>query len=185
MADGLARAPSTKPARWRPRLGLRRLMILILLLGLAFGWLAHMQRQVREQKRFIAELARDRIRVNHAEPTVLCLFLMKVLGTDSRETERRCARWLGPGWFSRPRGFNAGRLEEERVASVVERLSRLGTVWEITFTSPSLAGLKLFAIDRVLYNNLGTDGKTCIIKRHPAATAREGLSSADGQGTRR
>lgn len=68
------------------------------------------------------DLARDRIIVNHPEPTLVCLVLMKVLGTDSRDAEKRCARWLGPGWFSRPRGFIAGRLKEEQIPSVVDRL---------------------------------------------------------------
>jgi hypothetical protein len=111
---------------------------------------------------------------------------MKLLATDPRETEARCARWLGPGWFSRPKGFNAGRLKDERVASVVERLRRLGTVWEVTFTSPSLAGLKLFDIDRVPYNDLGPEGSTCTIKQHSRTLAAQGDDfPRDGRGTRR
>jgi hypothetical protein len=151
-----------------------------------FGWIARMQRQAREQEIFLTELARDRIIVNHLEPTLLCLILMKVLATHSRDVEARCARWLGPGWFSRPKGFNARRLREEQVASVVERLRRLGTVWEVTYTCPSLAGLKLFYIDRVPYNNLGPDGSTCVIKQHPKTlAARESNFLKDGRGTRR
>ena len=84
-----------------------------------------------------------------------------------------------------PRGFNAGRLREERVASVVERLRRLGTVWEVTYTSPSIAGLKLFYIDKVPYNSLGPDGRTCIIRQHPTILPAQASDfSRDGRGTR-
>lgn len=126
--EAMDQASSSRPRKRRLRFGLRGLLILVLVLGLVFGWLARMRRQARDQERFIAELARDRIIVNHPEPTYLCLFLMKVLSTESRATEVRCSGWLGPGWFSRPRGFNAGRLRDEQVPRVVERLGRLGTV---------------------------------------------------------
>jgi hypothetical protein len=186
MVEAPARAAESRPRNKRLRFGLRGLLILILLLGLVFGWIARMQQQAREQEFLVADLARDRIIVNHPGPTLLCLILMKALAPDGRDIEARCARWLGPGWFSHPRGFNAGRLKEEQVASVVERLRRLGTVWEETYTTPSLAGLKLFYIDQVPYNSLGPDGRTCIIRQHPTLLpAQESDFSRDGRGIRR
>ncbi len=94
---------------------------------------------------------------------------MKGLGTDPHDVETRCVRWLGP---AHSRSFNARRLSPERVDSVVERLRPLGLVWEVTYTTPSLAGLKLFYIDRVPYNNVGPDGGSCIIRQHPTEMDR-------------
>ena len=186
MREVPARAAQSRPRSRRLRLGLRGLLILILLLGLVFGSVARMQRQARERELFVADLARDRIIVNHAEPTILSFVLMKVLATDNRDVEARFAMWLGPGWFSRSKGFNAGRLKEVKVASVVERLRSLGTVREVPFTSPSLAGLRLFYIDKVPYNPVGPDGSTCIIRQHPMLLpAQESDFPRNGRGTRR
>lgn len=92
---------------------------------------------------------------------------MKVLATDSHNAEARCSRWIGPGWFSRPLGFNAGRLKEAKVPHLVERLRRLGTVYEVEFHSASLNGLRLFYIDKIPYENLGPDRDTCTFRKFP------------------
>jgi hypothetical protein len=148
-------------------------MVLVLVVGLLLGGIARMQRQARERERLVAELAREHVYVDHAEPTLLCLVLMKVLSTHSRDAESRCSEWIGPGWFSYPKGFNAGRLKEDQVPLVVGRLKQLGTVWEVTYTDPSLKGLKSFYIDRVPYGQLGPEGSTCTFKRHPSSVSGE------------
>ncbi len=157
----------TKPAKRRLRLGLRKMMGLVLVLGLIFGGVARFQRQAREVEALTADLARDRIRVNSSDPSLLCLVVMKVLATDSRKAEARCSRWIGPGWFSRPVGFNAGRLKEEKVPHLVERLRRLGTVFEVHFHSATLNGLRLFYIDKIPYGQLGPDRNTCTFRKFP------------------
>src|SRR5262245_10695511 len=69
-------APATVlgPKR-RFRFGVRSLIGVVLFLGLVFGWLARMQRQVAEQDALVAELARDRVVVNSQVPNWLCLAL--------------------------------------------------------------------------------------------------------------
>jgi hypothetical protein len=166
MSEPSSRAAATEPKRRRPRFGMRGLIGAVLVLGLLFGWAARMQRQAREREVLVAELARERIYVNTADPTYLCLVAMKVLSTDSEAAKVRCSRWIGPGWFSLPGGFNAGRLPEDRVPSVVERVGRLGAVWEVEYTRPPLTGLRLFYVDRVPYGQLGPEGETCRVTSH-------------------
>src|SRR5262245_1260854 len=102
----------------RLRFGMRGLIGVVLLLGLVFGWLARMQREAVEREAIVAELARDRIRVNAREPTLLCLVLTKLCGsrTIGPDSWATFGKWLGPGWFTRPVGFNAGRLRDEDVS---------------------------------------------------------------------
>jgi hypothetical protein len=166
MNEPIPQTAVSTPKRRRLRFGLRGLLGVVLVMGLIFGWVARLQRQAREREVLVAELARERIYVNSPEPTALCLFLMKVLSTGSVRVTDRCSKWLGPGWFSYPKGFNAGRMKAEQVPAVVERLRGLGTVWEVEYTQPSLLGLRLFYIDRVPYQHLGPERSTCIVKRH-------------------
>jgi hypothetical protein len=167
MSEPTTQVRVSKPERRRPRFGLRILSGMILVLALVFGGIAHMQRQASERERFVAELARDRILVNHSEPTSVGLFITWVLRTNGRDAQKRCGRWLSPGWFGAPRGFNAGRLADEKVPGVVERLKRLGVVWEVTFTQPPDTGLKLFYIDKLRGWSLGPQKSTCTFRRYP------------------
>jgi hypothetical protein len=169
VSEPVPLSAASGPKRRRLRFGLRGLIGAVLVLGLVFGWVARMRREAGEREALVAELDRERIRVNHSEPTLLCLALMKVLSMSSVDTRIRCSRWLGPGWFYHPKGFNAGHLHDEQVPHVVERLRRLGVVWEITYTRPpSLSGLKLFYIEyKVPYFSLGPERDTCRFERHP------------------
>jgi len=167
MDEPIPETVAAQPERGRFRFGLRGMIVAVLVLGLILGGIARKQRQIAKREFLIADLLRDHIIVNRAEPTYLCLFLMKVFSTISRGVEARCSKWLGPGWLSNPRGFNAGHLKDEQTQSVVERLSWLGTVWEVKYTQPTLTGLKLFFIDQVPYHALGPQADTCEIKRYP------------------
>jgi hypothetical protein len=167
MGEPIPKTVAAKPKRGRLRFGLRGMIGAVLVLGLILGGIARKQRQITEREFLIADVSRDHIVVNWTEPTYLCLFLMKVLSTSPRGVEASCSKWLGPGWFSNPKGFNAGHLKDDQTHSVVKRLSRLGTVWEITYTQPTLTGLKLFFIDKVPYHALGPQAATCEIKRCP------------------
>ena len=103
-------------------------------------------RTSKEREAVVAELARDRVLVNSREPTLLCLVVTKLRGSRNilPETPAKFEKWVSPGWFSRPVGFNAGKLRDQYVPRVVERLQRLGDVHEVEFHSGSLNGLRLF-----------------------------------------
>jgi len=164
-----AAAPAPKPRRIR--FGMRGLIGAILALGLFFGWLAHLRRQAVEREALVAELARERVILNSREPTQLCLVLSKLRGSQNilPETPEVFQRWLSPGWFSRPVGFNAGRrLKDDDVPRVVERLQRLGDVHEVQFPGSSLDGLRLFYIGKVRYASLGPERDTGTVKTYPA-----------------
>jgi len=147
---------------------MRGLIAFVLVLGLLFGWVARMERQVRAREALVAELARERIYVGDHEPTYLCLIMMKVLDTHSRDVERRCGKWIGPGWLYVPNGFNAGHLKDEKVPHVVERLQRLGDVHEVQYQGGSLDGLRLFYIGKIRYRDLGPERDTCTFKTYPS-----------------
>jgi len=129
-----------------------------------------MQRQAVEREALVAELARDQVLVNSREPALLGLVLSKLLRerTVLPDTPARFSKWLSPGWFSRPVGFNAGRLRDEEVPHVVERLQRLGDVHEVEFHGGSLNGLRLFYIGKVPRGQLGPQGDTCTFRTYPA-----------------
>jgi hypothetical protein len=151
---------------------MRGLLGLILFLGLIFGWLARVQRQAVEREAVVDDLARERVRVNSREPTLLCLVLAKLLRerTILPDTPARFNQWLSPGWFSRPVGFNAGRrLRDEEIPRVVEKLQRLGDVREVQFRGGSLNGLRLFYIGKVPYYELGPERDTCTFKAYPSS----------------
>jgi hypothetical protein len=181
MDEPSVRATVSIPKRRRLRFGMRGLLGAVLLLGLVLGWLARMQRQAVEREAVVAELARDRVGVNSREPTLLCLVLTKLRGSRNilPETPAKFERWLSPGWFSRPVGFNAGRLRAEDIPRVVERLQRLGDVHEVEFHGGSLNGLRLFYIDKVPYGHLGPERATCTFKAYPASGVISGLLSSE------
>lgn len=166
----------SNPKRRRLRIGMRGLIGVVLLLGLVFGWLARMQQQALEREAVVSELARVRVGVNTREPTLLCLVLTKLRGSTNNLSETPAAfeKWLSPGWFSYPVGFNASRLRNEGVSRVVERLRRLGDVHEVQFRGRSLNGLRLFYIGKVPYDQLGPEGGTCTVKVYPASGTTSG-----------
>ncbi len=176
MNDATIQAIVSNPKRRRFRFGMRSLLGIVLFLGLVFGWLARVQRQVVEQEAVVAELARDRVVVNSREPTPLCLVLTKLRGSRNilPETPAKFEKWLSPGWFSRPLGFNAGKLRDEDVPRVVERLQRLGDVREVEFHGGSLYGLRLFYIGKVPFGRLGPERDTCTFKAYPLSRAAHG-----------
>jgi hypothetical protein len=179
MNEPTLQTAASNPKRRRFRFGMRGLIGAVLLLGLFFGWLARMQRQAVEREAVVAELARDRVIVNRREPTLLCLVLSKLLRerTILPDTPARFSRWVNPGWFSRPVGFNAGRrLRDEEVPRVVERLQRLGDVHEVQFRGSSLNGLRLFYIDKVPYYQLGPERDTCTFKTYTTSGVTSGSS---------
>jgi hypothetical protein len=157
----------------RLRFGMRGLIGVVLLLGLIFGWLARIQRDAVAQEAVVAELARDGVGVNSREPTLFCLVVTKLRGSRNilPETPAIFEKWLSPGWFSRPVGFNAGRLRDQDVPRIVERLARLGDVNEVEFHGGSLNGLKLFYIGKIPFGRLGPEGDTCTFKAYPDAEA--------------
>ena len=165
-------AEVSRPKKWRLRFGMRGLIAAVLMLGLLFGWIARMERQVRAREALVAELARDRIIVNDHEPTYLCLIMMKVLDTHSRDVEARYGKWIGPGWFYFPRGFNAGRLKDENLSRVVKQLQWLGDVHEVQYRGGSLDGLRLFYIGNrnIPYRELGPERDTCTFTEFPRRT---------------
>ncbi len=158
----------SRPKRRRLRFGMRGLIAAVLVLGLVFGGIARMERQVRAREALVAELARDGIVVVDHQPTYLCLIMMKVLSTHSRDVEARCGDWIGPGWFYFPRNFNAGNLKDEKVPRVVERLQKLGEVHEVQYHGGSLDGLRLFYIGKIPFRDLGPHRDTCTIKAYPS-----------------
>ena len=94
------------------------------------------------------------------------------------DTPARFSKWLSPGWFSRPVGFNAGRrLRDEEIPRVVARLQRLGDVYEVQFRGGSLHGLRLFYIGTIPYYSLGTERDTFTIKAYPAAVSPAPLAA--------
>jgi hypothetical protein len=176
MNEPAVQAAASKPKRRRLRFGMRRLIGIVLLLGLAFGWLARVQRQVAEQDALVAELARDRVVVNSQVPNWLCLALNLPLDPGrSSKWSRKWLSWLSPNWFSRPDGFNAGtHLRDEEVPRVVERLQRLGDVYEVQYHGGSLDGLRLLRIGRFDYRELGPEQDTCTFKAYPASGVTSG-----------
>ncbi len=166
MNETAVQVAEPKLKRRRLRFGLRGLIGVVLLLGLVFGWLARIHRQALEREALVADLARDRVVVNSRYPTLLCLVVTKLRGGRIilPETPKKFEKWLSPGWFSRPVGFNAGYLRDESVPRVVERLQRLGEVHEAQFHGGSLNGLRLFYIGKVPY--LGPEQDTCTFKTY-------------------
>lgn len=167
MDDPTSQAAASNPKRRRIRFGMRGLIGAVLSVGLVFGGLVRMQRQAVEREAVVADLARAGVGVNSREPTLLCLVVTKLRGSRNilPETPALFEKWISPGWFSRPVGFNASRLPEGGVPRVVERLQRLGTVYEVRFHGGSADGVKLFYIDRIPYGNLGPERDTCTFKR--------------------
>jgi len=145
----------------------------VLVFGVALGYLVRLKQRAADWDALVAELARDRVVVNSHEPTLLCLVLMKVFSTSSVNTASRCSKWLGRGWFLRPVGFNAGRLQEDQVPHIVERLQRLGTVHEVHFWRGSLKGLRLFYIQKI--GSIGPERQNCTFKEHPTPDVASGL----------
>jgi hypothetical protein len=176
MNEPRVQAGFSKSKPRRLRFGMRSLIGVVLLLGLFLGWLARMQREAVEREAVVAELARDRVHVNSREPTLLCLVVTKLRGSRNilPETPAKFEKWLSPGWFSRPVGFNAGRLRDEDVPRVVERLQRLGDVHEVEFHGGSLNGLRLFYIGKAPYGGLGPERDTCTFKAYPISGATSG-----------
>ena len=176
MDESAVQATASKRKRRRLRFGMRSLIGIVLLLGLAFGWLARVQWQVAEQDALIAELARDRVIVNSQVPNWLCLALNLPLDPGrSSKWSRKWLSWLSPNWFSRPDGFNAGRhLRDEEVPRVVERLQRLGDVYEVQYHGGSLDGLRLFCIGKIDYRELGPERDTCTFKAYPVSGGTSG-----------
>ena len=168
MDQSTTRPVATKPKR-RFRFGLRGLIGVVLLAGLALGLIAREGRRVRTQSAVVAEMRRMGILDGGHEPTILNLIAMKWFSTDSRAIEARFSKWVDPGWFYRVEWFNAGRLKEERVPAVVEQLGRLGAVKEVYFNEPSLKGLRLFYIDRIRHGELGVSKDSCTFRDHPPA----------------
>lgn len=154
--------------RTRFRIGIRGMLALILMFALLFGWFHRSSRIVSERDALVSALQSERVIVNHNEPSYLNLFLMKIQGTDSRSIERRYKNWISPGWFSKPVGFNAGRLPDDKVKPLVERLQSLGPVNEVLFRGGTLDGLRLFYIGEVPYQNLGPERGGCLITEHRA-----------------
>jgi hypothetical protein len=145
---------------------MRGLIVSILLIGLALGLIAREDRRVRTQSTVIVDLSRMGVHEAGHRPTLLCLIAMKFYSTNNRAIEARFSRWVDPGWFYRVEWFNAGRLEEERIPAVVERLVRLGTVKEVYFKEPSLKGLRLFYIDPTGSYHLGVPEESCVFRDH-------------------
>jgi hypothetical protein len=169
MNEPAVQAKVSNPKRRRLRFGMRSLVGIVLLIGLAFGWLARVQRQVAEQDALIAELARDRVIVNSQVPNWLCLALNLPLDpARSSKWSRKWLSWLSPNWFSRPDGFNVGRhLRDEDVPRIVEWLQWLGDVYEVQYHGGSLDGLRLFCIGRIDFRELGPQRDTCTFKAYP------------------
>jgi hypothetical protein len=169
MDEPTVQTAASKPQRRRLRFGMRSLLGIILFFGLVFGWLANAQRQVMEQDALVADLARSRVVVNSRVPNRLCLALD--LHCDPGMSSKWLS-WLSPGWLSRPDGFNAGtHLRDNEVTRVVERLQRLGDVYEVQFHGGSLDGLRLFNIGRIDYLSLGPKRDTCTFKAYPVSSA--------------
>jgi hypothetical protein len=181
MNEPTVQTTVSNPKRRRLRFGMRSLIGIVLFLGLAFGWLARMQRQVAEQDALVAELARDRVIVNSQVPNWLCLALNLPLDPGrSSKWSRKWLSWLSPNWFSRPDGFNAGtHLRDEEVPRVVERLQRLGDVYEVQYHGGSLDGLRLFCIGKIDDRFLGPERDTCTFKAYPVSGATSGSLSSE------
>ena len=153
--------------RRRSRLGVRGLMAVVLMAGVALACFARQDRLASDRTARIAELRRMGVLVNDFEPTFVGLLAMRVFGSLSSEDVLRPNRWLGPGWYVLPRGFNAGMLPDDRVAEVAERIGHFGKVIEVRFDRPPLTGLRLFYIDRVPYDRLGVPRDAVHLHRAP------------------
>jgi hypothetical protein len=165
MDQPTTRTLETKPRR-RLRFGLRGLIGSILLIGLALGLIAREDRRVRTQSAVIADLSRMGVHAGGHRPTLPCFIAMKLYSTNNRAIENRFSRWVDPGWFYRVEWFNAGRLEEERMPAVVERLVRLGAVKEVYFNEPPHKGLRLFYIDPTGSYRLSVPEESCAFRDH-------------------
>jgi hypothetical protein len=162
-----------KPPRRRFRLGIRGLLGIILLVGLALGWFSWQDRLARRQTALLQELKQVNVHVNNPYPTRLCWFAMKILGKDSRATQDLLARWLDPGWMLTPRGFNAGMLTDSQVAGVVDRISQFGNVKEVRFDQPPNKGLRLFYVENVPYERLGAAKSAVTVTDHSTSSLGE------------
>ena len=160
----------TKPRR-RLRFGLRGLIGVVLFAGLALGLIAREGRRVRTQSAVVSEMTRMKIVEGGHKPTILCLIAMKWYSTSNRAIETRFSKWLDPGWFGRVMWFNAGRLKDEQLPAVVEKLGRLGAVKEVYFNDPSLKGLRLFYIGEVPYGQLGVPKESCTFRDYPPSAS--------------
>jgi hypothetical protein len=136
MNDPTTEATVPAPARRRFRFGLRGLMASVLVLGIAFGWLAREVRRAEERSALVSELARSRVVSFLDEPTGFALVVRKFAPRSEAWLRER----LGPGWFARPTVFVARGLDDEGVPGVVDRLARLGTVREVFLQRPNLTG---------------------------------------------
>ena len=153
----------------RFRVGIRGLLFYTLVFALFLGWFHAKNQFLNERELLLSQLRSEQVIVNHGAPSSLALFLMKVHGTDSRSIEQKYGKWLSPGWFSSAKGFNAGRLPEEKVPPLVEKLERLGPVNEVLYQGGTLDGLRLFYIGEIPYQQLGPERSRCLIREHGAA----------------
>ena len=171
MDDLKIQAFATKPKK-RIRFGLRGLIGVILLVGLALGWFARQDRLARLQTARLAELQRMGVLVNDFRPTTVCLIAMRFFGGESNKTKDKLVRWLDPGWFDRPKGFNAGYLPDDKVGPVVERVGRFGdVVKEVRFKGWGSPELCLLYIDRVPFDRLGVPRDQVTVIDHPIMTS--------------
>jgi hypothetical protein len=155
-----------KPKR-RFRVGIRGLLVIVLVVGSGLGWFARQDRLARLQTARLVELRSMGVVVNEPYPTTFCWIAMRFFG-DSRRTEDKLSRWLDPGWFTRPRGFNAGSLPEDKVGPVVERIGQFGgEVKEVRFKGWGTPELCLFYLDQVPYDRLGVPRKDVAVIDRP------------------
>lgn len=129
--------PAPRTRRRRYRFGLGYLLATILIVGTGLGLTARAHHRAQERTAVAAELEGLGVGAVVSEPTGVALLVRKFApGREDALTQR-----LGRGWFSVERALVCWKVPDERVASVVERLRRLGTVREVYTHEVTPAGI--------------------------------------------
>ena len=127
--------PRVATNKRRYRFGLRWLLLVVTLIGLACGWISWQHRRGREQVALVKELATVGFLVGLEEPTGVGLLVRKF----APERENWLREQIGAGWFGRPTVLVCSRLMDDQVPAAAGRLKRLGTVREIQLAGGQLS----------------------------------------------
>jgi hypothetical protein len=146
MGEATPAARHSTPQRWRYRIGLKFLLVMICLAALVLASFTREYRMAERRTILIAELSSIGVISIHDEPTGLDLLVMKF----SPSYERVLREKIGSGWLYRPSVFLCARLDDEHAPLAVERLKGLGTVRELHTQGTMLTARGVSELERGL-----------------------------------